>query len=64
MTLSSAMENRVLLLVLTLIPGIGPARIKAITRHLPDLTDVLHTEIGSTRLNSSHSRASRMPSSA
>ncbi len=45
MTLSSPMENRTLLLVLTLIPGIGPARIKAITRHLPDLTDVLHTGV-------------------
>ncbi len=39
------MENRMLLLVLTLIPGIGPARIKAITKHLPELTDVLHTGV-------------------
>ncbi|MFZ4526342.1 MAG: DNA-processing protein DprA [Chlorobium sp.] len=46
MTLSKAMENRMLLLVLTLIPGIGPARIKAITNYLTDLTDVLHTGVG------------------
>jgi DNA processing protein len=39
------MEKRVLLLVLTLIPGIGPARIKAISTHLPDLTDVLHAGV-------------------
>ncbi len=45
MTLSTAMENRMLLLVLTLVPGIGPARIKALTRHLPELTDVLHTGV-------------------
>ncbi|MEI7747703.1 MAG: DNA-processing protein DprA [Chlorobiaceae bacterium] len=45
MTLSTVLENRILLLVLTLIPGIGPARIKAITRHLPELTDVLHTGV-------------------
>jgi len=45
MTLSTVMENRILLLVLTLIPGIGPARIKAITRHLPNLEDVLHTGV-------------------
>jgi DNA processing protein len=38
------MEERILLLALTLIPGIGPARIKAITSHLHDrLTDVLHS---------------------
>jgi len=37
------MEERKLLLALTLIPGIGPARIKAITAHLPGrLGDVLH----------------------
>ncbi len=45
MTLSTVLENRILLLVLTLIPGIGPARIKAITRHLPELMDVLHTGV-------------------
>ncbi len=37
------MEERILLLALTLIPGIGPARIKAITTQLPGrLSDVLH----------------------
>jgi DNA processing protein len=37
------MDERILLLALTLIPGIGPARIKAITAHLPGrLGDVLH----------------------
>jgi len=37
------METNILLLVLTLIPGIGPAKIKAIASHLHDrLTDVLH----------------------
>jgi DNA processing protein len=46
MTLSAPMEERVLLLALTLIPGIGPARIKAITTHLPGrLTDVLHLDL-------------------
>jgi DNA processing protein len=40
------MENTILLLVLNLIPGIGPARIKAITEHLHNrLTDVLHTDV-------------------
>jgi DNA processing protein len=40
------MENNILLLVLTLIPGIGPARIKAITRHLHNrLTDILQTDV-------------------
>ncbi len=40
------MENNTLLLVLTLIPGIGPAKIKAITEHLHGrLTDVLHTDV-------------------
>jgi DNA processing protein len=39
------MEKRILLLVLTLVPGIGPARIKAITSHLPELTDLLHADI-------------------
>jgi DNA processing protein len=39
------MEKNILLLVLTLIPGIGPARIKAITAHLQNrLTDILHAE--------------------
>jgi len=43
MTLPVAMEERILLLALTLISGIGPARIKAITTHLPGrLKDVLH----------------------
>jgi DNA processing protein len=37
------MEEKILLLVLTLIPGIGPARIKAMTSHFPDLAEVLHT---------------------
>ncbi len=45
MAVSAEMDNRMLLLVLTLIPGIGPARIKAIANHLPELTDVLHTGI-------------------
>ena len=40
------MENNTLLLVLTLIPGIGPARIKAIPEHLQHrLTDVLSTDV-------------------
>lgn len=40
------MENRILLLVLTLIPGIGPARIKAIAGHLGErLTDVEHCAV-------------------
>jgi DNA processing protein len=40
------MENTILLLILNLIPGIGPARIKAITEHLHNrLTDVLHTNV-------------------
>ncbi|MCX6178366.1 MAG: hypothetical protein NT163_03190 [Chlorobiales bacterium] len=43
------MENNILLLVLTLIPGIGPARIKAITRHLHNrLTDSLPLCSGKT----------------
>ncbi len=46
MTLPAPLEERVLLLALTLIPGIGPARIKAIATHLPGrLTDVLHLEV-------------------
>jgi DNA processing protein len=46
MTLLAAMEERILLLALTLIPGIGPARIKAITTHLHNrLTDVLHSDV-------------------
>lgn len=46
MTLSAAMEERILLLALTLIPGIGPARIKAITTHLHNrLTDVLYSDV-------------------
>jgi DNA processing protein len=37
------MDEKILLLALTLIPGIGPARIKAITAHLPGrFGDVLH----------------------
>jgi DNA processing protein len=43
MTLPAAMEERMLLLAMTLIPGIGPARIKAITAHLPGrLSSILH----------------------
>jgi len=42
---STTIENKMLLLVLTLIPGIGSARIKAITNHLPDLTEVRHAEV-------------------
>lgn len=40
------MDERILLLAMTLIPGIGPARIKAITAHLHGrLGDVLHLGI-------------------
>ncbi len=40
------MENNTLLLVLTLIPGIGPARIKAIIEHLHgQLKNVLHIDV-------------------
>ena len=40
------MEERILLLALTLIPGIGPARIKAIATHLHHrLEDVLHSDM-------------------
>ena len=40
------MENSILLLVLTLIPGIGPARIKAIIEHQHDqLKNVLHADV-------------------
>jgi len=39
------MEQRLLLLLLTLVPGIGPARIKALTGYFPDLADVLHADI-------------------
>ncbi len=39
------MENRLLLLLLTLIPGIGPARIKAISGYLNDLSDVLQDDV-------------------
>ena len=40
------MENSILLLVLTLIPGIGPARIKAIIEHFHDqLKNVLHADV-------------------
>jgi len=40
------MENRILLLVLTLIPGIGPARIKAIAGHMGDrLAEVEHCAV-------------------
>jgi DNA processing protein len=46
MALSATMEERVLLLALTLIPGIGPARIKAITAYLPGrLSDVQHLAV-------------------
>lgn len=47
MSLPAAMEERILLLALTLIPGIGPARIKAITTFLHNrLADVLHCDVG------------------
>ncbi|TLU53556.1 MAG: DNA-protecting protein DprA [Chlorobium sp.] len=39
------MEQRLLLLLLTLVPGIGPARIKALTGYFPDLADVLHADV-------------------
>ena len=39
------MENTTLLLLLTLIPGIGPARIKALSAHLQNLHDVLQAEV-------------------
>lgn len=39
------MEKRVLLLVLTLIPGIGPSRIKALINHLPDITGVMRADV-------------------
>jgi len=40
------MDNTILLLLLTLIPGIGPAKIKAITAHLHNrVTDILHTDV-------------------
>jgi DNA processing protein len=43
MTLPAAMEERILLLAMTLIPGIGPARIKAISAHLPGrLSEIMH----------------------
>ncbi len=43
MTLPAPMEEKILLLALTLIPGIGPARIKAMTTHRPGrLRDLLH----------------------
>lgn len=46
MTLPAAMDEQILLLALTLIPGIGPARIKAITTHLHNrLSDVLHSDV-------------------
>ncbi len=45
MSTTPVMENKVLLLVLTLIPGIGPARIKAITAHLDNLSDVLYLDV-------------------
>ncbi|TLU85833.1 MAG: DNA-protecting protein DprA [Chlorobium sp.] len=45
MAVSAEMDNRMLLLVLTLIPGIGPARIKALKNHLPNLTDILHSGV-------------------
>ncbi|NTV06306.1 MAG: DNA-protecting protein DprA, partial [Chlorobiaceae bacterium] len=46
MTLPAPLEERVLLLALTLIPGIGPARIKAIATHLPGrLRDLLHLDV-------------------
>jgi DNA processing protein len=45
MTERVSIEKRVLLLMLTLIPGIGPARIKAITTHLPVLTEILHAGV-------------------
>lgn len=44
MKLHDTMEQRTLLLLLTLVPGIGPARIKAIASSFPDLRDVLHAD--------------------
>ncbi len=40
------MEQRLLLLLLILVPGIGPARIKALATHFHDLRDLLHAGIG------------------
>jgi len=39
------MEQRTLLLVLTLVPGIGPARIKTLVASFPDLTTLLQAGI-------------------
>jgi len=39
------MEKSMLLLALTLIPGIGPSRIKALINHLPDINDVLQADV-------------------
>ncbi|NTU44765.1 MAG: DNA-protecting protein DprA [Chlorobiaceae bacterium] len=39
------MEKSMLLLALTLIPGIGPSRIKALINHLPDIIDVLQADV-------------------
>ncbi|MEI6847632.1 MAG: DNA-processing protein DprA [Chlorobiaceae bacterium] len=45
MTKSVSIEKKTLLLALTLIPGIGATKIKSITNHLPNLTDILHVDI-------------------
>ncbi|NHQ59917.1 DNA-protecting protein DprA [Chlorobium sp. BLA1] len=39
------MEKSMLLLALTLIPGIGPSRIKALINQLPDIIDVLQADV-------------------
>ncbi len=39
------MEQKALLLLLTLVPGIGPARIKSIVYHFSDLKELLHAGI-------------------
>lgn len=50
MTLPVTMEDRIFLLALTLIPGIGPARIKSMSVHLPGrLRDLLHFSINELR---------------
>ena len=41
----SSVDHRKLLMLLTLIPGIGAARIKAMAHHLDELTDVMYAEV-------------------
>ena len=51
MSRTVTMEERILLLALTLIPGIGPARIKAITAYLPGrMMDVQHLAVNELTL--------------